>query len=134
MVKKFALIFGIVYALVGVMGFIPALVTQPEMNMASHMDHGLLLGLFPVNLWHNLYHVAIGLWGVFAANQFNASVTFARVNAVLFAALAIFGLFPGLNTLFGFLPLYGHDVWLHAATAALTAYFGFGAPSRLELA
>jgi|SRR5690554_788694 len=134
MVRKFALVFGIVYALVGVLGFIPALVTQPEMTMASQMDHGLLLGLFPVNLWHNLYHVAIGLWGVFAANHFNSSVTFARVNAVLFAALAIFGLFPGLNTLFGFLPLYGHDVWLHAATAALTAYFGFGAPSRLELA
>lgn len=134
MVKKFALIFGIVYALVGVVGFIPALVTEPDMEMAAHLEHGKLLGLFPVNLWHNLYHVAIGLWGVFAANNFNAAVTFARVNAVLFAVLAIFGLFPGLNTLFGFLPLYGHDVWLHAATAALTGYFGYGAPSRLEIA
>ena len=35
------------------------------------------------------------------------------------------GLIPVLNTTFGLVPLFGHDVWLHAGTAALAAYFGF---------
>jgi hypothetical protein len=35
------------------------------------------------------------------------------------------GLIPGLNNLFGFIPLHGHDVWLHAGTAAIAAYFGW---------
>jgi len=31
----------------------------------------------------------------------------------------------GLRTTFGLVPLYGHDVWLHAVLAAVAAYFGF---------
>jgi hypothetical protein len=46
--------------------------------------------------------------------------------AVLYGGLAVMGLIPGLNTLFGLVPLFGHDVWLHAGTAAIAAYFGFG--------
>lgn len=30
-----------------------------------------------------------------------------------------------LNTAFGFVPLYGHDIWLHVLLAAGGLYFGF---------
>jgi hypothetical protein len=30
-----------------------------------------------------------------------------------------------LYTTFGLIPLYGHDIWLHAVLAAVGAYFGF---------
>ena len=40
------------------------------------------------------------------------------------------GLIPVLNMTFGLIPLYGHDVWLHAGIAAMAAYFGFG--QRIE--
>ena len=135
MVKKFALIFGAMYAVVGILGFIPALVSPPEMTtgMDVHAGHGRLFGLFPVNFWHNIVHLAVGIWGVIAARDFGAAVSFARINAVLFAALTILGLIPATNTLFGLVPIYGHDVWLHALTTALTAYFGFVAPSRAEV-
>ena len=36
------------------------------------------------------------------------------------------GLLPVLNMTFGLIPLYGHDVWLHAGFAAMASYFGFG--------
>jgi hypothetical protein len=35
------------------------------------------------------------------------------------------GFIPLLNTTFGLVPLYGHDLWLHAALAIVAAYFGF---------
>jgi hypothetical protein len=45
--------------------------------------------------------------------------------AIVFALLAIMGLIPGLNTLFGLAPLYSHDIWLHALSALLAGYFGY---------
>src|SRR5690606_25231783 len=135
MVKKFALIFGIVYAGAGILGFIPGLVTPADSTgMAGMMDssHGRLFGLFPVNLWHNVFHIVIGLWGIVAARDFGAAVSYARINTVLFAVLTVFGLIPAANTFFGIMPLYSHDVWLHGLTAAAMAYFGFVAPARVE--
>jgi hypothetical protein len=44
------------------------------------------------------------------------------------------GLIPGLKTLFGLVPLYGHDVWLHATLAIVVAYFGFVARPAAERA
>ena len=39
--------------------------------------------------------------------------------------LSVLGLLPQTNTLFGFVPLHGNDVWLHAVLALVAAYFGF---------
>lgn len=132
MVKKFALIFGIVYTLVGILGFIPGLVTAPEMtgDLAADTGHGRLLGLFPVNLWHNLVHLAIGIWGIVAAKNFGAAVTYAKANAIIFGLLVILGIIPATNTLFGLAPIYGNDIWLHLLNAIAAGYFGFGPPAR----
>lgn len=132
MVKKFALIFGIVYAIIGILGFIPGLVTVPEMaaGLEAETGHGRLFGLFPVNVWHNLVHLAVGIWGIIAAKDFDSAVLYARVNAVVFGLLVILGLIPATNTLFGLVPLYSHDIWLHLVNAVVAAYFGFGAPAR----
>ncbi|QBQ55786.1 DUF4383 domain-containing protein [Nitrosococcus wardiae] len=134
MVKKFALIYGITYAILGVLGFVPGLVTAPETatHLAAETAHGRLLGIFPVNLWHNLVHLGIGVWGIVAAKGFDASVLYARANAVLFGLLAILGLIPATNTLFGLVPLHGNDIWLHLVNTALAGYFGFGPPVRGE--
>jgi hypothetical protein len=46
--------------------------------------------------------------------------------------LAVMGLVPGLDTTFGLVPIYGHDVWLHALLAGVAAYFGFVAAPEAE--
>ncbi|GHA89101.1 DUF4383 domain-containing protein [Modicisalibacter luteus] len=132
MVKKFALVFGIVYTLVGIMGFIPGLVTAPEMtgDLAADTGHGRLLGIFPVNLWHNLVHLAIGIWGIASYKRFSAAVLYARANTVIFGALVILGLIPATDTLFGLAPIYGNDIWLHLLNTVAAGYFGFGPPAR----
>jgi phage shock protein PspC (stress-responsive transcriptional regulator) len=60
-----------------------------------------------------------------AARSFDASRTYARVVAIVYVLLTILGLIPATNTAFGLVPIYGHDVWLHALLAAVAAYFGF---------
>ena len=125
-IQTFARIFGIVFLVVGVGGFIPG-VTQPHDHpgLAVEAASGMELGLFPVNALHNIVHILFGAWGLFAAGAFGSARTYARVVAIAYGVLTVMGLIPATNTTFGLVPIYGHDIWLHALLAAVAAYFGF---------
>ena len=133
--RYFALVLGIVYAAVGVLGFVPALRTPmppgaPDLAVAG--GYGLLFGLFPVNVVHNLGHLGVGVWGIAAYATYPAARTYARALAVMFGVLAVMGFFPVLGTLFGLAPLFGHDIWLHALTAIAAGYFGWRESAVVE--
>lgn len=124
--RTFAMLFGIVFAIVGIAGFIPGLVQplhpgHPEVSGTS----GQLLGLFPVNELHNVVHLLFGIWGLVASRSLGASITYARGVAIIYAVLTVAGFVPQLNTMFGLVPLYGNDIWLHALLALVGAYFGW---------
>jgi hypothetical protein len=126
--RNFALIIGLAFLLAGVAGFIPALVTPvhpKHPDIAVDAGYGLLLGLFPVNIVHNLVHVLFGLWGLFAFRSAGGARMFARGVALIYAVLTIAGFVPGLHILFGLTPLFGNDIWLHALLALVAAYFGW---------
>jgi len=131
--RNFALVMGLLYIMVGLLGFFPGLVTAPATD-APHMSldtgYGYLMGLFPINVLHNLVHLGVGLWGLSAYRSMPGSFGFARGLAIFYGALTIMGLIPGLNTTFGLIPIFGHDVWLHAISAAAAAYFGFAATAQ----
>ena len=134
-IRRFALIYGIVFLVVGIAGFIPGLVTPFGMqhpDLAIETGAGRLFGLFPVNVLHNLVHVAFGIWGLAVWRSVPRSLGYARAVAVIYGIFVIMGLIPVLNSTFGLVPLWGHDVWLHLLLAAVAAYFGFVA--RVESA
>ena len=128
-VRAFAMVMGVVFLAIGGMGFIPGLLMHPphagDHPMHVHAFDGYLLGLFHVNVWHNIAHVLFGILGVVATNSTGHARGYAVLVAVAYAGLAVMGLIPGLNTLFGTFPLHGHDVWLHLLIAGAAAYFGF---------
>lgn len=128
--RTFALVIGIAFTAAGILGFVPALVSPPPANAPEVMPmaHGYLLGLFPVNALHNVVHLVIGLLGIAAWKGMLSPVRYSQGLAVFYGALAVLGFIPGPNTLFGLVPVYGHDIWLHAATALAAAWFGFKAP------
>ena len=124
--RTFAMIFGIVFLAAGIAGFIPGLVEplhpqHPEVNP----EGGLLLGLFPINALHNVVHILFGVWGLAASRSLSGAVTYARAVAIIYAVLAVAGFIPTLNTMFGLVPLYQNDIWLHAVLALVAAYFGW---------
>jgi hypothetical protein len=128
--RYFALVLGIIFLLVGVMGFIPALLTHETLHhdnlSVTGPGHGYLLGLFHVNVLHNVIHLLFGLWGVLAYYMgFDGSRMYARGVAIIYGLLTVMGLIPALDTVFGLVPIHGHDVWLHLVIAAAAAYFGW---------
>lgn len=127
-VRAFALVIGIAFLAGGVLGFVPAALrpvpdSAPAIGITAF--YGALLGLFVVNYLHSLIHLAIGAWGVAASRSAGGARAYARTLAVFYGLLAIMGSIPSLNTLFGLVPLHGHDVWLHAGTALLAVFFGW---------
>lgn len=137
--KQFALTMGIVFMLLGALSFIPGLSAAPVEGMPplniETSYFGYFLGLFPQNIINKLVLLCFGLAGLWAANvpyrNLPASISFARWSAVVFGVLAVMGLIPATQTLFGYAPLWGHEVWLHALFCALGAYFGFALTSKV---
>jgi hypothetical protein len=131
----FAWIFGIAYLGAGLLGLIPAALMPPPADApptSFAVLYGYLLGLFPVNILHSAVHIAIGAWGLAAWRGRADPLVFARSLAIFYGVLAVMGLIPGMSTLFGMLPMHGHDVWLHAGTAAVAAYFGWRSEVHME--
>ena len=120
--QKVAMVSGAVFLLVGLLGlFVPG-----GMGMQVHADmeaNPRLLNLFPVNLLHNLVHLAFGVWGLLAARTYGAALTYCRAAAVIYAVLVVLAFIT--PTLFGLAPIAGNDIWLHAILAAGLGYFGF---------
>ena len=107
--------FGVVFLLVGVLG----LVTTTPFSMAGE----LLLGLFPVNVLHNLVHLAFGGWGLVASSTPGRAAAYCRIGGIAYLTLAVVGILT--PTGFGLVPLGGHDIWLHAVLGGTLTTVGF---------
>lgn len=137
--QYFALTIGIIFLVMGISGFIPGLVHSPVddphlMNLEVTNGYGYLLGLFPINVLHNIVHLTVGILGILASIAWDSSRLYSGVLAYFYGVLVVLGLFPATQSTFGLIPIFGNDIWLHAVTAAIAAYFGFIAtPDLLEM-
>jgi hypothetical protein len=125
MAKAFALIFGVIYTIVGVAGFIPGI--GGTLNMAP----STLLGVADINLVHNIVHLALGFWGLWAAGDELRAVSYCQIVGVVLVVLGLLGFFVPAG--FGIVPLGGKDPWIHILSGVLLSYAGFvrpGAPAR----
>ena len=126
--RTFALIFGIVFLLAGISGFVPGFLHPVHADappLSVNSGYGLVFGLLPVNILHNLVHLLFGVLGIIAFAGVLSPRLYAQIVAISYGLLVVLGLFPATNTLFGLVPLYGADVWLHVALGVIAAYFGF---------
>ncbi len=91
------------------------------------IDSNNLLGLFPVNVVHNLVHMAVGVAGLAAyAQGTTAPRVFARGVGGVYALLTVLGLLvAGSGNFLGIMPIGGLDIALHGVTAATLLYVGF---------
>lgn len=128
MVRRVALMFGLAFLVIEALG----LAVSGGMQMGDPANPAMLLGLFPVNMLHNLVHLAFGLWGVLAARSFNASVAFCKLGGFAYLGLAALGLV--VPTFFGLIPIGGNDVFLHTVLGLFLVWAGFTAKAEAPAA
>jgi hypothetical protein len=120
-IQRVATVSGALFVLGSLMGFVVMGMGGMSMGATSVM----LLGLFPVNMLHNLVHMSFGVWGLIAGRNASASVTYALGRGAAYLLLGVLGLFT--DSLLGMVPIGGYDVVLHLVLAVVLAGFGFWA-------
>jgi hypothetical protein len=120
MIKGAAILFGLVFLVVGILGFVPAATTNIN-------GMPMLLGIFHVNTAHNIVHLASGavflLCGLAGAGP---SRTFFRIFGVVYAAVAALGFYYGDQPILGLISNNMANVWLHVVLALAMLILGFG--------
>jgi len=113
-----AAVVGVVFLLVGVLGFIPGLTTNyDQLGVAGHQSGALLLGLFQVSVLHNLVHLAFGAVGIAMARSVSGARNYLIWGGVVYAVLWVYGLLVGHGSPANFVPLNTADNWLHLLLA-----------------
>ncbi|PYJ90738.1 MAG: hypothetical protein DME20_08380 [Verrucomicrobia bacterium] len=118
MVKSAAILFGVVFLLIGILGYVPA----------ATPANGMLLRIFHVNTAHNIVHLASGvvflLCGIAGAGP---SQTFFKIFGIIYGLVAVLGFYYGDNALLGIVANNTADTWLHVVLAVVMLFLGFGA-------
>lgn len=130
--RRFALIGGILMLVMGVLAFVPALsrdagIVLPALKVTN--SYGAFLGFFPMNIFNKIALIGFGAAGIFAATRaatsLPASIRWSRIVFAVMGVLAILGMIPATNTLFGYWPLFSGEIVAHGVFAVLGAYFGY---------
>ena len=114
MLSNAAKVFGIVFLIVGALGFVPAV--TPD---------GQLFGIFHVNASHNVVHLltgAIALVVGFVSDR--ASKVFFLTFGIIYGLISFLGFLAVDRPLFGVIAHNLADAWLHLAIAAVSIFLG----------
>jgi hypothetical protein len=120
MIKNLAILFGVVFLLVGLLGFVPA--ASPQHSDGMHY----LLGLFMVGGIHNVIHLASGAAALAAGyTSVKNSQLWFRVFGAVYAVVTIVG-FVQKDTVLGLIDVNTADNFLHLVLAVAILAIGFG--------
>lgn len=133
---------GSVMLVTGILSLLPALSVSPfEAGLPSLLvesSYGAFLGLFPMNAFNKVALIAFGLAGIAVsyspARALPLSIKWSQAVFVVMGIVAVLGMIPRTNTLFGYWPLFGGEVIVHSLFAVLGAYFGYALPVKAKKA
>jgi len=121
-----ALVYGAVFLLVGIAGFIPGITTNyDELSFAGHESRAELIGLFQVSILHNIVHLLYGLVGLAVARRATSAAAYLAAGGLVYLVLWIYGLLVDHDSDANFVPLNTADNWLHLVLALTMLGLGF---------
>jgi arginine exporter protein ArgO len=105
---------GVVFLLVGILGFIPGITSNYNtMMFAGHESQAMLLGIFQVSILHNIVHLLFGVAGLAMAKTASGARNYLLGGGIIYAILWIYGLVIGQDSAANFVPVNSADNWLH---------------------
>jgi hypothetical protein len=130
-VQSVAALAGVVFVLVGILGFVPGITTHyGDMSFAGHDSGAKLFGLFQVSILHNLVHLMFGVVGLVFAQTAEGARTFLVGGGVVYLVLWLLGVI-GAG---GWIPANTADNWLHLAFGVGLIALGYVSGRRMTVA
>lgn len=126
LVQRAAQIFGWGFVILGVLGFFATGASMEDDPLLAPR----LLGIFPLNVMHNVVHLLLGVWGIASVGSFTASKAYAIGAGAIYLLLALLGVFS--PDMFGMVPIGFNDIWLHVLLGLILAIAGFAPARRTE--
>jgi hypothetical protein len=114
LLRKAAMAVGVVFLLVGILGFVPGITSSyGDMTFAGHDSGAELLGIFQVSILHNIVHLLFGVAGIAAARTASGSRAYLVGGGIIYLVLWIYGLVISQDSGANFVPVNTADNWLH---------------------
>lgn len=108
-----ALLFGIVFLIVGIGGFIPGLTTQFERVTSIGGEGGHLLGIFGVNWLENVVHLGYAAAGLYAATSAILSRSYFLWGGIIYGVVWLYGILIDLDSSANLIGVNEAGNWLH---------------------
>ena len=119
-VQSLAALVGVVFLLVGILGFVPGITTHyGDLSFAGHNSGAKLLGIFQTSILHNIVHLAFGV-GILMAKTPGGARTYLVGGGIVYLAVWIVGAVGGLD----WLPVNTADNYLHVVLGAAMVLVG----------
>jgi hypothetical protein len=109
-VQSLAALVGVVFLLVGILGFVPGITTHyGDLSFAGHGSGAKLLGIFQVSILHNIVHLLFGVVGLVLAKTVDGARTYFLGGGSVYLLLWVVGLAGAAD----WIPANTADNWLH---------------------
>jgi hypothetical protein len=111
--------FGIIFVLLGILGFVPGITTD-----------GHLLGIFDVDTVHNVIFLLSGVIALFCAGSASTAKSYFKIFGVIYGLVTIIGFVNGASIL-GIFSVNAADNVLHLIITVVALYLGFSGPKPM---
>lgn len=111
--QTFALLVGAVFLLVGILGFIPGIVSEHDTKFLGQDGDSKLLGIFQINFLHNLVHVIFGVAGIAMAKRTDSARNYLIGGGVIYLVVFLYGLLIDFGSDANIINLNAADNVLH---------------------
>lgn len=117
-VQRGAALVGLVFLLIGVLGFVPGVTSDySQLAFATHRSGAQLFGVFQVSVLHNLVHLAFGVAGLVFARTPLTARNYLLYGGLIYLALFLYGIVVEYQSAANFVPLDDADNVLHLVLA-----------------
>jgi hypothetical protein len=91
-VQSVAFVVGLVFLLVGILGFVPGITSNyDELQFAGHGSDAQLLGIFDVSVLHNIVHLLFGIAGIALSKSWEGARSFLIGGGTIYLVLFVYG-------------------------------------------
>ncbi len=124
--QLYALLFGAVLTGAGIIGFF----YEAEFTSDKSVRDAVF-GLFDINGWHNLVHIATGVLGLAVAGSYGSARAYAFGLGAVYIAVAVWGFIVGDgDSILSIIPVNTEDNVLHLLVGVVGIVAGAATPAQ----